>query len=77
VRDQRWKLYNDGRLFDVETDPMEQSPVTADSSTEATLARKRLALVLDGLPPLDATLSTGRAPGKNGDSLRKGAGAKQ
>lgn len=77
VRDQRWKLYNDGRLFDVETDPLEQSPVASDSSKEATLARKRLTLVLDGLPPLDAIESSGRVPGKNGNSARKAEGDKR
>jgi len=77
VRDQRWKLYNDGRLFDLEMDPLEEIPVTSDLSKEATLARKRLALVLDGLPPLDAMTSSGRAPGKNGNSARKAVGAKR
>jgi arylsulfatase A len=77
VRDQRWKLYNDGRLFDIELDPLEQAPVTSDSSNEATLARKRLTLVLDGLPRLDALESSGRVPGKNGNPVRKAAGSKQ
>lgn len=41
--DHRWKLYLDGRLFDLKNDPLEQSPVPADSTnTEARAARSRL-----------------------------------
>lgn len=31
VRDRRWKLYGDGRLFDVRNDVLERQPVTGDS----------------------------------------------
>lgn len=48
VRDQRWKLYDDGRLFDIENDVLEQSPFlphTDDAQTAA--VRKRLLAVLE------------------------------
>ncbi len=31
VRTQRWKLYDDGRLFDVKNDPFEKKPITDES----------------------------------------------
>lgn len=49
VRDRRWELFNDGRLFDLQTDPGERHPVPADAGAEADAARKRLQAVLDGL----------------------------
>lgn len=43
VRDQRWKLYDDGRLFDAENDPREKKNIASDtSSSDATAARERL-----------------------------------
>jgi arylsulfatase A len=75
VRDQRWKLYNDGRLFDVENDPLEQSAITSDSTSEASAARKRLATVLNSLPKLDAMASR-QVGGSRGNSVQKAAGAK-
>lgn len=50
VRTQRWKLYDDGRLFDMEQDPNEAKPLTADrQSREATEAREMLRGVFAGL----------------------------
>jgi len=50
VRDKRWKLYQDGRLYDIPTDPGERNPIAAGSGGgEATAARKRLQSVLDSL----------------------------
>ena len=49
ARDQRWKLYGDGRLFDVPADPLETAPLPAGSSAEADAARSRLQAVLDSL----------------------------
>jgi arylsulfatase A-like enzyme len=52
VRTQRWKLYADGRLFDVEGDPQEKTPVPKDArSAEATAAGRELQAVLDDLRP--------------------------
>ena len=50
VRDRRWKLYHDGRLFDVQADPFEQKPIRPGEGTqEAKAARKRLQAVLDSI----------------------------
>ena len=50
ARDKRWKLYQNGNLFDVQTDPLEQKPLAPSaSSATATAARRRLQVVLDSL----------------------------
>ncbi len=52
ARDERYKLYDDGRLFDCERDPEEESPLEGSALTvSARAAGKRLQKVLDGLPP--------------------------
>ena len=51
VRDQRWKLYGDGRLFDVANDVLEKSPLDQDTVVgEAAAARKKLAAALKTMP---------------------------
>jgi arylsulfatase A-like enzyme len=46
----RWKLYGDGRLFDVAADPLEGTPVPADhAAPEAIAARSELAALLDAM----------------------------
>ncbi|MHC4475938.1 MAG: sulfatase-like hydrolase/transferase [Planctomycetota bacterium] len=48
TRTQRWKLYRNGRLYDVEEDPLEKSPILADNDTDQTAGiRKRLQAVLN------------------------------
>jgi arylsulfatase A len=47
VRDARYKLYNDGRFFDLSRDPDEQQNLTQRAAAE----RERLQDVLDALPP--------------------------
>ena len=47
VRDKRWKLYADGKLYDVPADTLEQNP--NPSGPEALAARKRLESVLDSV----------------------------
>ncbi len=48
VRTKRWKLYDDGRFFDVVADPLEESPYTADDTPEEGRAvRKTLQGVLE------------------------------
>ena len=42
ARDQRWKLYNDGRLYDISEDVLEQNPVTQGGGE----ARAKLQAVL-------------------------------
>jgi arylsulfatase A len=53
TRNQRWKLYGDGNLFDVQNDVMEKTPVTRpDTST----IRERLQAELDRMPSKGQTL---------------------
>jgi len=52
ARDQRWKLYDDGRLFDVVADPSEQEPGSEEregsaGESDAREARRRLSGVLE------------------------------
>ena len=47
ARDQRFKLYEDGRLFDVPADPLEEHPLPADAGEAAAAARTKLRRVLD------------------------------
>ena len=42
VRDARWKLYADGRLYDLEADPEELEPIDPEAGGEAGEARSRL-----------------------------------
>ena len=51
VRDQRWKLYGDGRFFDVEHDPDEKQPL-ADlaANSPAAQAQEKLAVALQSMP---------------------------
>ena len=46
LRNKRWKYYSDGRLFDMQTDPFEESPVLPGVSAEADHARTLLATEL-------------------------------
>lgn len=48
VRDQRWKLYEDGRLYDIANDVLEQAPITEGDAAQA--ARQKLQAVLDRYP---------------------------
>ena len=49
VRDERFKLYSDGRLFDSNSDPVEQHDLSASDDAAVAAARERLQAVLDGL----------------------------
>lgn len=51
VRDQRWKLYGDGRFFDVRNDPLEQNPLSkVNDNTPAAAAKRTLAGALKQMP---------------------------
>ncbi len=52
VRDQVWKLYDDGQLFNITTDVLEKQPVLpdADHSPDAARARTKLQKALSSLP---------------------------
>jgi arylsulfatase A len=50
VRNQRWKLYDDGRLIDVDDDPLEKSPIGSESEPpQGTLAREVLENAFESL----------------------------
>ncbi len=50
VRDRRWKLYGDGRLFDMQADPAERHALDAQAAGgEAAAARTKLASALQSL----------------------------
>ncbi len=50
ARDKRWKLYDDGRLFDLISDPLEKKPIAADQTSKAARdVRKALQRVLDSM----------------------------
>lgn len=51
IRDHRFKLYGDGRLFDIRADWLEKRDLAHSQQPEVVSARKRLQPVLDGLPP--------------------------
>jgi len=52
VREKRWKLNQDGELFDLKDQPFAELAVAAESADpEAHAARKRLQAALDGLNP--------------------------
>ena len=57
VRDQRWKLYGDGRFFDIQNDVLEQRPLDdfADRSPVAT-ARQKLVQALESMPATGESL---------------------
>ena len=48
AQDKRWKLYDDGRFFDVRVDVLEENPVTlGECNSEAEETRQQLKSVLD------------------------------
>jgi arylsulfatase A-like enzyme len=51
VRDVRFKRYSDGRLYDVVSDPGEQTNLAGDSQSTTVAARERLSKALASLPP--------------------------
>ena len=54
VRDKKYKLYGDGKLYDIPNDKLEQQPILTPEDTEASRnARERLASVLRDMPNPD------------------------
>ena len=47
ARDQRWKLYSDGRLFDISKDVLEQNPILTGEDQ----IREKLRAAIDSMPP--------------------------
>jgi len=57
VRDQRWKLYGDGRFFDVANDPKEKHPLEkVENDTPPDTAKRKLAAALQSVPAEGQTL---------------------
>jgi arylsulfatase A len=55
---ERYKLYGDGRLYDLTSDPEEQHPIAPEADDpDARAARQRLAVALAGLPAEPAKLA--------------------
>ena len=50
ARTKRWKLYRDGRLYNMQKDPLEKSPILPDNDTAGTSAvRRKLQAAFDNL----------------------------
>ncbi|MCO8124545.1 sulfatase-like hydrolase/transferase [Stieleria sp. TO1_6] len=52
VRNQRWKLYQNGTFFDLQADPLEEHSITNDLTPEAQAAKEFLASTLSRFPDL-------------------------
>ena len=52
----RYKLYDDGRFFDVAEDPEEKAPLEPEPGSEPHARRVALRAALEGLPPLWADI---------------------
>ncbi|QDS94197.1 Arylsulfatase [Roseimaritima multifibrata] len=51
ARDQRWKLYGDGRFFDVKNDPKEKTPITDfEGRRAARQAKAKLSAAIQAMP---------------------------
>ena len=59
VRDEQYKLYHDGRFFDVVADPLEEKEISKTTNGEATTSRKSLQKALDAMPPWNPAISKG------------------
>jgi len=65
VRDARWKLNNQGQLFDMKDAPFQETPIRPDSAEpQAQAARTRLQAALDQLRPQGAGSSPAAEPKK-------------
>jgi len=50
ARTKKWKLYRDGRLYNIQKDPLEKSPIFPSGDTaETSVVRRKLRVVLDNL----------------------------
>jgi len=48
--DRRWKLYDEGKLYDMRSDPREKNPIgPGEGDTEAKAAREKLGLALESV----------------------------
>ena len=59
ARDKRWKLFGDGRLFDLNVDPQEREPLDPQTEEEtAAEARRRLQAAIDSFPRRPQKINT-------------------
>ena len=71
VRDQKWKLYGSGKLYDMSGSPFEEKLISEDTKdNEAIEARKRLQAVLDKLNPGGGILDDGDGTGRHADKAK-------
>ncbi len=59
ARDKRYKLYRDGSMFDLRTDPAEMQPL-APSDQASSLARRKLEAALNSMPATGLRIPEGR-----------------
>ncbi len=72
VREKKWKLNQDGKLYDMNKAPFEEILVAADSKDpEAIAARKRLQSALDQLNPAGGILDDGDGSGRHANKTKK------
>jgi len=58
ARDKRWKLYGDGRLYDLSNDVLEEKPIPAgQGNKQAEQARKKLLAVIKSMPETPMKIS--------------------
>lgn len=50
IRDKRYKLWSDGRFFDLKSDPLERDDLSGSGTAEQLAARDRLSKVLESMP---------------------------
>ena len=50
VRDQRWKLYGDGRFYDVAADPLEKNVAPTPDGSDAARAYQKLSVAIKTVP---------------------------
>jgi arylsulfatase A len=58
VRDQRWKLYGDGRFYDVANDPLEETPITKRNDAWHRLSEALASMPVEGKSLLQFTHSS-------------------
>ena len=56
IRDQRWKLYGDGRFYDIKNDVLEKTPLSDNLPLDAEEARKKLISGLESMPRVGRSL---------------------
>lgn len=61
ARDKRWKLYGDGKLYDVSNDVLEKNPIPAgQGNKQADQARKKLQALIKSMPEKPIKIKTKR-----------------